>query len=245
MICTSSLYEECRELFARYPLATYAADPRGKSGSSMILLLRDGDDARFFMLTHHSRGGTTSYSLRSLPAGDDIADIEADGRATVPDVVVDAVTRAVPIPQDGSLFGWTCDNVVTALVAVYASYMSASLEPNWATMPLAGIPEVEWPPFVGERLFGYWFWEHYRLGKVILLDDLIAETSHTVYWVEAKATLGSDICAVAHDVKNKEGLTLRQGLYVYHQALQAEKSLPPVSTLLADTSKIDLAPRFR
>lgn len=245
MICTSSLYDECHELFARYPLATYAASPRGRSGSSMILLLRDGDNARFFMLTHHSRGGTPCYSLRSLPAGDDIADIEADGRPTVPDVVVDVVTRAVPIPRDGSLFGWTCDNVVSALVAVYASYMSASLEPSWATMPLAGIPEVEWPPFVSERLFGYWFWEDYRLRRVILLDGLIARTRDTVFWIEAKATLGSDICAVAHDVRSKEGHTLRQGLYLYYQALRAGKPLPPLTALLADTSKIDLAPQFR
>lgn len=62
--------------------------------------------------------------------------------AAVPDVVVDAVTHGVPFPQDGSLFGWTHGDGVTALVAVYASYTPASPEPSWAAMPLAGIPEA-------------------------------------------------------------------------------------------------------
>ncbi len=244
MIRTSSLYEACHGLFAGYPLAACAADPGGRTARSMVLLLREGDDAQFFVLADERGEGGPSYSLRSWPAGD-IVTIEADSGAAVHDVVVDAVTRGVPIPQDGSLFGWTNGDAVTALVAVYANYTPASPEPSWATMPLTGIPEAQWPPFTDERLFGHWFWEHYRAGRVVILDDLIAGTPDIVYWVDTRAVLGSDTCAVARDVRDPEGSMLRRGRYVHYQALRAGKPVPSLTALLADPGKIDLAPRFR
>ena len=244
MIYTRSPYEACQELFAGYPLAAEAVDHGGRVVRSMVLMLRDGDDARFFVLSYDSAEDHPSYWLRSWPAGD-IVDIGADSRAVVPDEVASAVTCGLPIPRHGSLFGWTYGDTVTALLPVYAQYTPASPDPSWAVMPLASIPAAQWPSFTRNRFLGHWFWEDLRAGRIIALADLIAGTPETVYWVHTKAVLGSDCCAVAHDVRSPEGPTLRCGRYVYYQALQTGKPVPPLTALLADTGKIDLAPRFR
>ena len=52
--------------------------------------------------------------------------IEADGDAALPHVAVSVVTRGVPIPRDGSLFGWRYGDTVTALVPVYTTSTPAS-----------------------------------------------------------------------------------------------------------------------
>lgn len=245
MICTSShLYEACHELFTRYPLAVETADHGGSVASSIVLMLRDRDDARFFLLSHQSSEGTPSYSLSPWPTGD-IIQIEADYNDAVPDVIVKAVTCGVPIPREGSLFGWSFGDTITALVAVYTRYTSASPVPSWAMMPLVGIPDTQWPPFADERFFGRWFWEHYRAGNITLLDDLIAEVPDTVYWVDTRTILGSDCCAVVRDLMGPDGHTLSRGRYVYYEALRTGRPVPPLTELLADPSKIDLAPRFQ
>ena len=168
----------------------------------------------------------------------------ADSR-TVPDVAMNVVTHGVPIPRNGSLFGWVREDAITALVAVYADYTPASPQPGWAVMPLADVPERWWPPFTGERLFGHWSWEHCRAGSIVSLAETIAETSSTVFWADTKAIIGSDCCVVAHDITGPKGHMLRRGCYVYYQALLEGKPLPPLRELLADINTIDLAPRFR
>jgi hypothetical protein len=242
VIRISSLYKACDELFAAFPLAVRVVNLSGTI-RSMVLTLRDGADAGFFVLVHDCGEGTPFYSLSPWHAGS-IADIEAEGGAAVPDVAVNVVTRGIPIPRHGSLFGWTRENAVTAMVPVYATYALTSPEPRWAVMPLAGIPEVLWPPFTDERLFGHWFWEHYRAGRIVSLDDLIAETPGTVFWVDTEALLGWHCCAVACSINSPEGPGLRRGRYVYYQALRAGKPVPPLDVLLADTGKIDLTSRF-
>ena len=244
MIRTNSLYRTCEDLFASYPLAARTVSHSGRTIRSMVLMLRDSDDARFFVLSYDSGEGRSSYSLRPWRAAG-IANITADDTVAVPDVVVNAVTRSVPIPKDGSLIGWTCGDAFTALVAVYAKYRPESPEPSWVLMPASRIPELQWPPFAGQRLLGHWFWEHYQARRLILLNGLIARASATVYWVDTRAILGSGTCVVAHDVTHPEGYTLQRGRYVYHQALRAGKPVPPLTALLADTSKIDLAPGSR
>jgi hypothetical protein len=245
MICTSShLYEACRELFTRYPLAVETADHGGSVASSIVLMLRDRDDAQFFLLSHQSSEGTPSYSLSPWPTGD-IIRIEVDYNDAVPDVIVKAVTCGVPLPGEGSLFGWSYGNTITALVAVYTRYTPASPVPSWAMMPLVGIPDTQWPPFADERFFGRWFWEHYRAGNITLLNGLIAEVPDTVYWVDTRTILGSDCCAVVRDLMGPDGRTLSRGRYVYYQALRTGKPVPPLTELLADPSKVDLAPRFQ
>jgi hypothetical protein len=210
----------------------------------MLLMLPDGDGARFFVLTHDRREGMPLYSLRQRGASETV-DIEANGDAAVPDVVVNAVTRSVPIPRDGSLFGWRYGDAVAALVPVYTTSTPTSPDPFCAVMPRVGVPEVQWPPFTEERLLGPWFWAHYWARRIISVVGLIAETPATVFWANTKASLGTQCCVVAQDIESGEEYTLRRGIYVYYKALRAGTPVPSLTVLLADSGKIDLAPRFR
>ena len=242
MIRANSMYETGHELFTDYPLAARTVNRSG-TVRSLVLMVQDGADQGFFVLSQDCRDARPSYSLWPWPAGD-IVDIEAETSVDVPDLAVNALTRGVPIPRDGSLFGWTDGDAITALIVIYAEYTPAYPEPGWAVMPLAGTPEAQWPPFTGEPLFGHWSWEHYQGGSIISLDGLIAETPDTVCWVDTKAILGSDCCAVARDISAPEGQVLQRGCYVYFEALRVGKIAPSLNALLADPGKIDLAPRF-
>ncbi len=243
MINIHPIYETCHRLFTGYPLAARNVNGSG-TARSMVLMLPDGDDTGFFVLSRGRDEGKPAYSLWAWPDGD-IMDIEAHSGSTAPDLAVRAVTRGVPIPRDGSLFGWTWGAAITALIVIYAEYTPTYPEPGWAVMPLAGAPETQWPPFTGERLFGHWSWEEYRAGSIVSLDGLIAKTPDTVYWVDTKAALGSDCCVVSTDIGTPEGHVLQRGCYVYYQALREGRPVPPMKALLADPGKIDLAPQFQ
>jgi hypothetical protein len=243
MTCTSTVAEACRELFAHYPLAVLDGDADG-STRAMLLAVSERDDVQYFVLSHDHRRGEESYSLRQRRATDTVH-IEADGGAIVPDVVVNAVTHGVPIPRDGSLFGWRRRDVVTALVPVYTTSTPEFPEPLWIVMPRTDVPEAQWPAFTSERFFGHWFWDHYWAGRIISLGDLIARRPDTVFWTDTKAILGSACCTVANDIASSEGYMLRRGIYACYKALRVGKAVPSLTALLADADKTDLAPRFR
>jgi hypothetical protein len=242
MIRADSPYETCHELFAEYHLAAKTIDRSGLV-RSMVLLLPDGDSARFFMLVADQTKGRTAFSLFAWRTEGRV-DVRLDGGA-VPDVFAAALARGVPIPRDGSLFGWARGEAVTTLIGVQARYTPTSPVPSWAVMPLADSSVSEWPPFTRDRFLGPWFWEDYRAGAIVPLDGLIARTSGLVFWVDTKDTLGSDCCAVARDITNAEGYTLRRGRYVYYEVLLGGKPVPPLAQLLAEPGKTDLGPRFQ
>lgn len=242
MLRASSLYETCRTLFREYPEAVAAVDLSGWV-CSMVLMLLDEEDAGFYVLSHQRGGSRSSFSLWPWPAGD-VVTLDPGGEATVSRQAVNAVTRGEPIPRDGSLLGWTHRGDITALIAVYARYSHAHPEPGWAVMPRAGTPEVLWPSFTGEPLFGRWSWEQFRAGSIVSLDRLIASTPDTVSWVDTAALLGSNCCVVARDITDPSGYTLHQGRYVDYEILRADKAVPPLEALLADPDRIDLAPRL-
>jgi hypothetical protein len=210
----------------------------------MILMLSDREGATFFVLRHDRRDGRSRYTLRQRGTRETV-NIEADRDTAVPDAAVNAVTRGVPVPRDGSLFGWRYDDAVTALVPVYTAPTATSPDPFCAVMPRAGVPEVQWPPFTEEHLPGPWLWEHYWARTIISLGGFIAETPATVFWVNTKATFGTNCCVVARDLESGEDYKLRRGIYVYYMALRADTPVPSLTGLLAESDKIDLAPRFR
>ena len=238
----SSLYDGCRELFVAYPLAVQPVN-RGGTMRSMILMLQDGNHDGYYVLTHDfSRPGSVFW-VWSWPAGD-IAEIEADGTADIPHAAANAVAQGVPIPRDGSLFGWSPGGAITSLIVVYTEYTPATPEPSWSVMPLAGTHEEQWPSFTDDPLFGHWTWEGDLAGSIVSIDKLVAANPGVVFWVDTKAILASDCCAVARELAGPGGHTLRRGRYVYYQALQASKPVPSLGALLADPGKIDLAPRL-
>lgn len=243
MICTTSLYDSCGELFARYPLAARALDDAG-SVRLMVLMLLEAEDIGFFQLERYWHdNGSFCYSLYPWPSGD-IATIEPDG-PPVPEVVASAVTRGVPLPRHGSLFGWLAGDGITALVGSDTEYVPARQLPRWSVMPLVGMSRAAWPPFVDERFFGRWFWQYYETGNLVALDNLIFGAPHTVFWVGTQAIIGSDCCVVARDLHGPGPYTLRRGCYVDSEVLDAGTPVPSMSALLADGRKTDLAPRFR
>lgn len=242
MIRTSSLYEACGELFADYPLAVRTVS-QVETNRSMVLIVYEGDNPTFFVLSHDGREGRACYSVRRWRTAG-VVNIEANGGA-VSDVAVNVVTNGVPIPRHGSLFGWRYRDTVTSLVVVYTRYTPEYPEPSWMVMPLADVPEVQWPPFASGHLFGRWFWEDYWNGTIVGLGDLIASTPATIFWVDTQATLGSNCCAVARDIRSPEGYTILRGRYVYQQVLRESKPVPSLESLLTDLNKTDLSPRFR
>jgi hypothetical protein len=235
----SSLYESCQQLFTGYPLAVRVGNG-SDAGGSMILMVHEGPGS--FVLRLDDEEGWPVYSIAPWPAGD-AEEVAADSHPPVSEGLANALLHGIPVPRDGSLFGWIHDDAVCALVTVYADE-SESPVPSWSVMPLVGTAEWQWPPFTDERLFGGWFWKHYAAGEVICLGDLVAQTPATVFWVDTKAALSSDCCAVERDIRTATGHTFRRGSYVYFQAIRDGKQLPSLDALLADPAKVDLAPWF-
>jgi hypothetical protein len=242
MTTVGSLYEKCGELFADYPLAARVVDYRAIV-HSMVLALQEDGELRFFALTRDNRG-RPFYTVSPWRAGGDILIIDADSSEEAPGWAYIAVTRAIPLPRHGSLFGWRWEDDVSAMIAVYAEHGPSSPEPSWAVMPRADSAEAQWPPFTGEQLPGHRFWKYYRAANVISLGGLIAETPASVFWVDMQATLGWSCCVVARDIVGSQGCTLRRGAYVYYEALRSGAAMPALDVLLSDASKIDLAGRF-
>jgi len=239
----SSLYERCHQLFAGYPLAVTTVNRSG-TVRSMTLMRQDSQDARFFVLSQDCSEGSPVYSLCPWN-GCDRVDIDEDGADDSTKVDAKVMISGVPIPRHGSLFGWRSGDSVTALVPIHADYTPTCPEPAWKVMPRAGIPAEWWPPFTNESLLGHWFWSYYRAGRIVSLATLIAGKPDTVFWTDRQEVPGRDCCAVARDITSPEGYTLRRGRYVYYGALRTDKPVPPMSTLLADVGRIDIAPRFR
>jgi hypothetical protein len=63
MSSTDFLDAVCEGLFRDYPLAVTPDNP-GASDHSMVLMVRDGHDTGFFVLSRGSREGQYFYSLR-------------------------------------------------------------------------------------------------------------------------------------------------------------------------------------
>ena len=242
MIHTETTYESCDELFASYPLAVRPGADGTTTVCSMVITLRHDDGADFYLLSYDDGGTSPAYFLRPW-RGETIVKIAGDVRDDVPEVVKDVVSRGVPVPEHGSIFGWRQGRTVTALVIVYADPASGSV-PSWAVMPLADMEPQQWPPFTREGSFGQWFWQYVDDSSLVSLGGLIASTRDTVLWADTKTTLGSSCCVVTRDVTSPDGYTLSRGRYVYHQTLLDGVTVPSVESLLASTSVIDLAPRF-
>jgi hypothetical protein len=242
MVPASRAYLACRYLFNEYPLAVSPVD-HIPNLHTMVLVLRDGKDVRFFVLMRIRGNGRTDYTLSRWRATGAV-EIAADG-SDVPESVANVTEQGIPIPRDGLLFGWAYQEMVTALIVVYASYRPDLPVPAWSVMPLVGTPESQWPPFSCERYFGRWFWKDYRAGNIVQLDGLIAARPGSVFWLDMYQALGSDCCVVACDIKTPERRILRRGTYLGAAALRAGAAVPSLTSLLAEVGKTDLASRFQ
>lgn len=243
MIPARSAYDRCADLFTAYPLAVECVDWAG-AVHVMVLMVRDDDSADYFVLVRDHADGETFYSLGPWRPDSPLVDIAASG-GYVSAATAGVLSRGVPLPRHGSLFGWLAGNAPSALIAIYSEYAPEYPDPGWAVMPRADAPVRSWPPFTTEQAFGSWFWQHYQAGTIVSLAALIAASPGIAFWVGTEATLGWDCCVVSHDIESGAGYVLRRGCYLYHEALQQGVDVPPLETLLASPDKTDLAPRLR
>lgn len=224
MTPTASLDDTCRDLFARYPLAV----SRDDTGQSMVLMLDKPAGARFFVL---GTEGSGPYLLRDW-----------EGPAMADAGALDVLAHAIPVPADGSLFGWKQADAVTALIPFWSLYSDETPEPCWAVMPAADLPESRWPPFAAAPLLGRWFWDHYQAGNIVDLVGVVASAPGAVFWADLPGSPAC--CAVARDVTSPDGWVLPRGLYAYWESLRDGVRVPHLDALLADPAKTDLAPWF-
>jgi hypothetical protein len=236
---SATLQAACSELFACHP---QAARPLNNSGTSrsIVLLQAESGNARFFILISQDDGEGPFFSIRRWCIGGAV-DLD-DETAPVPGWAVNAVTHGVPLPRDGSLYGWADRGRITAMVAFSTQYTPEVPEPSWSLMPDADLGEENWPPFADERLVGPWLWEHFQAGHLVDLASLVASSENAVFWVDTAEAIGSGSIAVAHDLASPDGWTFPRGRYVY---CQHRDGAPSLDDLLADPGKTDLAPRFR
>jgi hypothetical protein len=244
MTPASDVFKACEDLYAEYPMAASPVNSRG-TVYAIVLTLCDGADARYFTLARYEVADGHSYVLSPWRSDHGVT-IRTDSH-DVADLAVAAVMRGVPMPRDGSMFGWTCGGTVAALVLVHTSYTPQSPVPTWSAMSLADGFETQWPPFIGESSFGPWFWDHYRAGKLISIGGLVAANPGCVFWVDAYATIGTSCCVVTNDLEASGGPILGRGRYVDSRALMSgqlpEHQVPSMAELLAG-NRTDLAPLF-
>lgn len=237
------LYQKCGDLFDRYPLAVRPVKRNDGTDRAMVLLRHDGDNVAFYVLLRGHGTDGIFYAVRPWRT-DRMVTIGHDGAPDIPSEILDTVNGGVPIPRDGSLFGWRLRNSVTAMIAIYAQYSAACPTPGWSILPRVGTAMTRWPDFAGQRLFGSWFWNYYRAGNIVSLAEPIARNPDVVFWSDTEKILGSGCCIVTHNIKGPEGYTLRRGRYVHHQILREGKPIPSLDVLFADIPKTDLAPRL-
>lgn len=241
MTRTTTLYETCQNLFEQYPLAVQSVNQSG-TVRSMVLMLEDHGETAFFILNHQAKDGDYFYSLWAWP-GDDIAEIDASSEPLATGEVAEILTQGVPLPRDGSFFGWKTGEMITATMIIYTQYGPGTPVPGWTVAPLEDVPDSSWPPFTSETLAESSFWDHYRAGNIVDLGPLVAATPGAVFWAQP-AILTYPCCTVARDITSPDGWVLPQGCYVWWQSLRDGETAPPLDVLLAG-DVTDLSPRFR
>jgi hypothetical protein len=229
MTTTGSLYERCQQLFREYPLAVTGPPDH------MTLMASDGS---FFFLTDPGNGAR-HFRLQPWPSGSAVS-IEAK-TADLPAELTGALRDGVPCPRGGALFGWVQHGVITGLIPTYVEETG----PEWSAMPVTGSPEDSWPLFVGHPLLGHWFWDEYQAHTIVDLGRLVASTPGTTYSADTVPTTGYVSVVVTSDVC-KGGITLPQGVYIYHAVLTGSGlCAEALESLARKAQQTDLAPRFK
>jgi hypothetical protein len=111
-----ALDEVCSDLFAGYPLAITSFRHGNKIIESLVLMVLDGQDLYFFTL---SRPPDPPSLI--LWGDSNAKNVDPGGYPNDPDDIADTLTRGIPFPKHGSVFGWTPDDCISSLIAFYAN----------------------------------------------------------------------------------------------------------------------------
>lgn len=234
LTATASPYEACTALFNDYPQAVR---------DDALALFVPGDQPYACLVEDCRDAGYFSI----YPWAGSIPVVIEPGAAGIPAEFSRALTSGVPVPRDGSVYGWADKREITTLVVFY---IRGDMLPSFCVMPLAGLPRgrrarfAAW--FGAEPQFGYSFWTDLAAGRVIRMGPVIAATRDTVFW-SARDVPGGDgagIIAVRDPVPAGGRLVLPPGVYADVDALDAGVPLPSLEEALADPDKVDLWPRF-
>jgi hypothetical protein len=227
---TTSPYGQAAALFDGYPQAiTYP-------GWDMILIVPPAgglSDPGVYVLSRHDK----AITIRRWGSGSRHEDVAVRGLS---DEFRDAIDNGVPWPL-ASLYGWTDNAEVTAVLTVYGWPGSEDdAMPACSLMPRADLPPTWWLPGVPLGSFGWWWWQQVQALRIVPLAPLIAPTTGIV-----TSNTGGEhqIVGVHADLKSPDGWMLRSGVYADYRDLDAGLAPPPLAELHIRRHGVrDLAP---
>lgn len=211
-------YDLCGQLFDGYPQAvTYP-------GWDMILIVPpagDLGDPGVYVLSRHD----AAITIRRWGSGSRHEDVAARGLS---DEFRAAIDNGVPWPL-ASLYGWTDDAEVTAVLSI-STWPGSEDDglPTCSLMPRADLPPTWWPPGVSLGWFGWWWWQQVRAGRIVPLASVIAPTTGTV---TCKVVGEHEVVGVHADLKSPDGWVLRSGVYADHRDLEGGLVPPSLAEL--------------
>jgi hypothetical protein len=237
-----AVYEECSQLFRRYPLAV-TLDFANGGFRSMVLMNRAAGPAGFFVLTQDRDG---LFAIRSWNRHDGLSQEIRPGEP-VPGVIYQVISGGMPVPHDGTLLGWVTDYQVTAILAVHCrppdNWDAPVPVPEIRVMPMAGTSELlHWPPFTASPLDDGRLWEYIEWGGIADIGPLLAQSAGHAFWVpspDRRSALNG--CVVVKDALPSDEYWLPAGVYLDHWVLREGIQAPPADSLLALPGVVDLA----
>jgi hypothetical protein len=227
----TDLHTRCAELFDTCPEAV-------TNDRDMVLYLphAHGSAPRWFTLERHDNG---NYRIRrrNVAGGFNIKPGQTDaGHFT------DVINAGVPFPRHGSVYGWLDDREVTALILPDA-------QPGQTPCFVITVrTDVEWWPEAGDMCaFGWWFWDNYRVGKIVNLAHVIHAAPDTVYWAGMPDAAGfwrrsSHAIGVRTSLAVSDDGVFPAGVYVLNLDMADGMPMPTLDRLLAAAHRVDLAP---
>lgn len=210
-------------------------DAEDLGGDCIVLIAPGGDAAGFWTLARRPDGAYRMLPWHATGPGDHVLITPGDNDLPAPHR--DALAAAVPLPRDGSCFGWVTGGEVTAVITVHSKQQPDA--PAFVVYLRAGTPESLWPP--PWPLFGEWFWDGYRSKRIINLAPILARTTRTAFF---SARRHDGVIAVRSPL-TAGSVMIPAGVYAYHRLVRSGSTMPELKDVLADPDKIDLGPRFR
>jgi hypothetical protein len=152
---------------------------------------------------------------------------------------VEVLKEGVPQPRQGSLFGYVCDGRIQLLVQAW-------VEKDEACWQFVASEEYSVPDFLDPKLLSatnldHRFWDEYRVGNIVVLDELIANAPKgSVLWVKDDEYTYQLVCRPIGMVE--------EGVYSTVDMDGERRPSPTLVELLARLDQlevIDIGPRMR
>jgi hypothetical protein len=230
---TETLYGTMTGMFGDYPEAVASVNTSGTIRTMHLAVPTTGGGAGFYTLWHLTPPHQgPSYGLYRWPAREPSKGlkVEPGTPATGKFAHVPRLLRtAVPLPRDGSVYGWLNHNTVTTWMVFYTRTDDHRNEPTWFPMHLESAKRRDWANTAGRDFWRYPFWAQLRAGQIVPLGPSIASAPGTFYW----ATPPGGETLEAHGVvtapfQSRDGWRVPAGRFIYDGALTSGMQVPHV-----------------